>query len=228
MSMSWITAASDIWTSCFRAGVRSVYPDKCALCDRVGEPAICSSCRNEFVPDHRGLIAGTPADPFSFRVHSYRYEGRAAQAVRRLKYDRATSLATPMSHMLAEAKDRHDASFPPDTVVVPIPIHWTRLRQRGFNQSALLAESLAAVDAALLRRSKATSPQVGLTRSERMKNLAGAFAASPLAKGKNILLVDDVFTSGTTAGECARTLIAAGAASVAVLTFCGEAEPVAG
>lgn len=108
-------------------------------------------------------------------------------------------------------------------LLVPVPIHWTRLNARGFNQSERLAEALrGAVHApGVLERVRATRPQVGLDRAERLENLRGAFRATSDVKGRRVIVVDDVMTSGGTANECARALKEAGAKSVALVAFAG-------
>lgn len=113
-------------------------------------------------------------------------------------------------------------------LMIPVPLHRRRLWQRRFNQSALLARAIAR-DAGLpclpdaLRRKRHTVPQKGLSRSERHLNVRGAFAMRPRdadqIKGKRVMIVDDVFTSGATLNECARILKKAGAAQVFVLTL---------
>jgi ComF family protein len=154
--------------------------------------------------------------PVSFRAIVYRYEDRAAQAVRRLKYNRSTGLAPWMAEEIAQAS----AKLPFDAVV-PVPIHWSRWCWRGFNQSDLIAARLPS-EPRLLRRVRATRPQVGLNREERLRNLEGAFAARPCV-GRSILLIDDVVTSGQTATECAKALLEQGAKEVGILALCGEA-----
>jgi ComF family protein len=112
--------------------------------------------------------------------------------------------------------------------IIPVPLHYRRLRERRFNQSALLAQEIAKatgqnyVPDALLR-TRHTKPQQGLKAKERDKNVHGAFAVNDghlkNVSGKNILLIDDVYTTGATLNECARILKAAKAASVNVLTI---------
>jgi ComF family protein len=108
-------------------------------------------------------------------------------------------------------------------VIVPVPLHWTRLFGRGFNQSRLLCQGLppSLVRPAVLRRVRATKPQSSLSAEERLLTLNGAFRAQEAMAGKDVLLVDDVVTSGTTANECAKVLRAAGAKSVSLLAFAG-------
>jgi len=177
----------------------------------------CEACRSEFLtaePEYEALN-----DPLlTYRLCLFQYEGRAAQAVRRLKYERATSLAPWMAERVAEAVAAH--RLDPE-LVIPVPIHWSRRCQRGFNQAEVLCASIPRVQRTLMRIRR-TRPQVGLSLDERAKNLAGAFRSESSLVGQRVLLVDDVFTTGHTARECARSLRAAGAAEVGVLAFCGE------
>lgn len=118
-------------------------------------------------------------------------------------------------------------------LIVPVPLHPRRLWQRRFNQSALLAQALASASGKeflpeALVRLRHTVPQKGMNRSERKNNVRGAFCANGRyagnIAGKNILIVDDVFTSGATLNECARTLKRAGASDVFVLTIARVAK----
>lgn len=162
---------------------------------------------------------GQSDGPLDGSVGVYVYEGRAAQAVQRLKFDRVTSLAGPMAAILATfAEEEFGPYF--DTVV-PVPIHIGRRRMRGFNQAELLASSFdrETVRKDVLHRVKATRPQVGLSIMERTTNLIGAFECKGLLEGDSVLLIDDVTTSGATAKECAAALKRAGAARVYMLAF---------
>ncbi|MCW5938128.1 MAG: ComF family protein [Fimbriimonadaceae bacterium] len=194
-----------------------VYPPRCSLCGTIGEPPVCSECREEFGPP---APSRDWADGIAWSRSLFLFEGRAAQAVRRLKYGRATSLARPMAEMIEQAR----VEAPAHDVIVPVPIHWVRRTQRGFNQSELLAE-LAPRDLTrpgFLVRTRFTRPQVGLTAKERLVNLTGAFKAGPAVRGARVLLIDDVVTSGGTALACAHALRMAGALETGLLTFCGE------
>lgn len=151
----------------------------------------------------------------------FTYEGRSSQAVRRLKYSRVTNLAEPMSKAVAERARELKFS---DYLVVPVPIHRARRCIRGFNQSELLTEGFpqAQVSYSCLKRIRYTKPQVKVTAAKRRTNLQGAFRATGLVRGKHILLVDDVATTGGTAIECAKALKAAGAIRVTLLTYCAS------
>lgn len=184
------------------------YPVKCGLCGEIGEAGLCSACQSGFAPvDFPLALSG-----LDYIYALFRYEGRAGQAVRRLKFERVTSLARPMSALMAAAP------LPPGYVVTPVPIHWSRRCLRGFNQAELLAQGFGETEKHLVRIRR-TRPQVGLPRPERLKNLMGAFDAEGVS-GKSILLVDDVVTTGGTALACADALRKAGALRVGLLCFC--------
>jgi len=153
-----------------------------------------------------------------YRASPYRYKGRAGQAVRLLKYNRRTALADFMSKEVAHLVEKNRLDY---DLAVPVPIHWYRRAYRGFNQAELLSSKLERV-APLLKRRRATMPQAGLTVEQRLFNLRDAFQVIGDVKGKSILLVDDVLTSGQTAVVCAETLKSAGATEVGVVTFCGQ------
>jgi ComF family protein len=143
-----------------------------------------------------------------------------AAAVHALKYQRRRRVASALGALLAERYP-----FGDDVVVVPVPLHPTRLRSRGFNQAVLLARVLArrrglAVAARALRRVRPTVAQPGLGAAERRRNLRHAFAVrEPAAvRGRPVVLVDDVFTTGATADACAQALLAARVTRVDVFT----------
>ncbi len=150
------------------------------------------------------------------------FEGPLREAIHHLKYSGRTSLAEPLGAYL-EARWR-SASLPAD-LIVPVPLHVARQRERGYNQSALLAiplsrESKLPVVEPALKRIKVTSPQVTLNAAERKANVCEAFeACDDLVRGRRVLLVDDVCTTGATLESSSVALRRAGAASVWALTL---------
>ena len=164
------------------------------------------------------------------------YAGCLRHAICDLKYRRHLRLRGRMTHLLAErirataAGDGQDAETRPPDVVLAIPMHWLRRLGRGFDHARAIAAGLAReLDLPLgceLVRIRNTPPQVHLPRTRRLQNVRGAFAVrSPAAiAGANVLLVDDVTTTGATADEATRVLLAAGAQSV-TLAVLAKAEP---
>jgi ComF family protein len=187
----------------------------------------CVSCRtpflNSFPLDFEGRCALCRSGLRGFdAAYCYgSYEGALRELIHLYKYGRVQTLAKPLGALLAAAlprEERFDA-------VTPVPLHWRRQWQRGFNQSELLARTMAArcgipvVPA--LRRVRATLTQAGLSNTRRRQNVDTAFECRRGARalaGKRILLIDDVLTTGSTAAACARVLKRAGAAKVALLT----------
>lgn len=205
-----------------------LYPQRCELCARIGQPALCPQCLSEFEPTEPLIAKSVGGNPLDLTASLYAFDGRAAQAVKRLKYSRATALAKPMAVLLSECYET--AGLPEFDAIVPVPIHWTRRYARGFNQSEMLCEGFpkGLVQQDLLKRSKNTRPQVGLSREERLNNLKGAFEGLTKVRGLRLLLIDDVTTTGGTATACAIALKDAGAEYVGILTFCGSDDQASG
>ncbi|MFH0900767.1 MAG: ComF family protein [Pseudomonadota bacterium] len=206
----------------------SLYPvgQACTVCAEPANAPIsvtCSRCRR--------------SAPAFRRVHvSWRYGGELAVALRRLKYggpgrSGRLELARPLGMLLAPALDRAIAEAKID-LIVPVPLHPRRLRQRGFSQALAIVTaarrvssitSLPRIDSGLLVRVRPTAEQACLGRTARERNVQGAFAVTKAGSrrllGKRVLLVDDVLTTGATAGACARSLLVGGAYSVDVLAL---------
>lgn len=228
----------------FHAFFSILFPDDCRIC---GEPLhrasripLCPSCLQVPEPwsaEYRCVSCGTPfenAFPLdsdgrcSLCRHGLRgfdaaycfgsYDGRLREWIHLFKYGRVKTMANPLVELLAAALPRQEQF----DAIVPVPLHWRKRWQRGFNQSELLARGIArkwglpVVRA--LRRLRYTSSQTGLSNTARRKNVASVFAASRELNGKRILLIDDVLTTGSTAAACARVLRRSGAAGVTLLT----------
>ncbi|MCW5942454.1 MAG: ComF family protein [Fimbriimonadaceae bacterium] len=158
-------------------------------------------------------------EALSWMAGAVAYAGRGGQAVTRLKYARVTSLADPMAERVAAVAEELE----PDRfdLFVPVPIHWVRRCDRGFNQSELLCARLPAekVRPDVLRRRRHTRPQASLPPERREANLRNAFRADAAVEGRRVVLIDDVVTSGTTARECAEALRRAGAIEIGLIVF---------
>ena len=229
-----------------RAALGLLYPPACIACGAAtGEAhALCAGCwagirfierpycerlGTPFAVDYGpGLLSPAAlADPPVYRRARAvaQYDDTARALVHRLKYGDRLDLAPALGRMMARA----GAELLAETeIVVPVPLHRERLWRRRFNQAMALARAVAAgsgvaADPFLLARVKRTQSQVGLTKAQRAENLQGAFRVPTEArgrlKGKRVLLVDDVLTTGATANAASRALLRGGAASVDVLAF---------
>jgi len=170
-----------------------------------------------------GLCHGWP-DALGSARSAVWLEGPAKELVHALKYEGWTVAAKPM----ARAIMRH-CPPPKDAVLVPIPLGKTRLRERGHNQAAVLAEALAEASglpvASLLQRDRETGTQTKLGPKQRYRNVVGAFRASGIGQRAPVVLIDDVMTTGATLCAAAEALRAAGAEQVSAVTFARAVQP---
>jgi ComF family protein len=184
-----------------------ILPMRCAMCKQPlsgTEHGVCHKCLTRLEPVFEGNI-----------LHLGKYQGGLEKAVRALKFAEARVVAKPLGQRLGVATREVNWSF---DAVVPIPLHGSRARQRGYNQAELLAQAVALELAVpmlrALQRTRATKQQARLDRTERLKNLEDAFAVQEPVRGLEVLLVDDVHTSGSTLTEASLCLIEAGAKRV--------------
>ena len=202
----------------------SIVPIAGNLCPICGERVISFS-RLETVPGPCGMCRRA-APAYSRAVAYGAFEDALRETIHLLKYDRVLPAADFLGAKLDTTLAELPSPQPYGWLVIPVPLHSRKLRQRGFNQSELIARAafkrqpLAALNRKCLVRQRETAPQAGLTRHQRRENIRGAFVVrDPAAvRGRDILLVDDVFTTGTKISECARILRRAGAASVYAAT----------
>ena len=197
-----------------------VAPPRCALCAELGDENPCKLCRAAMPAVPIQMIPHPAVDFLDYHFVGFEYTSRSAQMIRRLKYERATSLSAAVADMTRDCIEKSGVLDDVDWIV-PVPIHWRRRAWRGFNQSEILCERLPKKLLApeTMFRTRYTRPQVGLPLNERLVNLANSFAAHSDLGGARILLVDDVYTSGATARECAKALKARGAASVGMFAL---------
>jgi len=194
----------------------AIHPITPPVCDRCGDPlptwrepsrplACCARCRRTRHAVDRARTVGAYTGPLRAIVHALKYEGRR-------------SLAKPLAALM---RARGAEVIAGSRCAVPVPLHRSRHRRRGFNQSTDLARHLGLPVVHALRRVRATAAQADLPAAQRHRNVRGAFAACRSGRalaGATVLLVDDVSTTGATLDACARALKAAGVAEVRAIT----------
>jgi ComF family protein len=219
-----------------------VYPTRCFVCDRIGFGYFCDDCRSSVSPiappfcvrchepEAPNLCPGCIADPPQFdRARAAGiFSDPLRKAIHEFKYRRRERLASPLALLLERTWARYPELHRAEAIL-PLPLHRSRMQERGFNQSRLLAAALTSrLSLPLLEdvliRSAYRRPQVGLNRSDRRENVRDAFAvaARDAVAGKSLLLLDDVITTGATCSEAARTLRDAGATEVSVIALARE------
>jgi ComF family protein len=248
--VSW---AADVAESLFA----TLFPADCRICGepliRISRLPVCESCLDAMRPIGDGVcsvcgerlvsmhfrdslgearcgLCRRLEQPFTKAAAYGSYEGGLRELVHMLKYQQVRPAANVLGRMLAEVIAVLESHWgEAKLLVVPVPLHATKLRRRGFNQSELISRAALKVVGSRERyvmctdtvvRTRETQSQIGLTRHQRRENIRGAFRVTDPTKisGREILLVDDVFTTGTTAAECARVLRRAGAQRVWVAT----------
>lgn len=230
-----------------RAFLDVLFPPLCHLCKvpvpEGGRIHLCDPCLGAMTPIVSPLcpICGVPhgteggidhpcgscilkPPPFDGARGAFLYEGSIRELIHRYKYGYRVHLRRPLALLAMEHLTPFVLSVAPH-VIVPVPLHRSRLRERGFNQALLMGSIMARkwnlpLLRDTLRRIRPTAPQVTLSARERTTNVRGAFAVSdPVGiGGRRVLLLDDVATTGSTVAECARVLKGAGADAVFVAT----------
>lgn len=221
----------------FRPVLDLVFPPRCVYCGRLGS-YLCDACRKEVQPIGRDIcircgnpmtVRGVchhcrhdPPDPIRGIRGVFFYKGPIGQSIRSLKYQGVRELAPILGAYLADYIREHPI---PIDALIPVPLHPQRLAARGFNQSELLARTITHIlgiptRADVLRRVRATQSQTHLNRAQRRQNVANAFEVAPGVdlRGRTLLIIDDVATTGATLRACALPLHRAGAREIWALT----------
>jgi ComF family protein len=237
---------ADLLRTCARWALDFALPPRCAGCGTIVAEvhSFCPDCwkQIEFLGEAGCETCGLPLQATDSKAcgvclakppriartrAAVAYDELSRGLAIRLKYGRKVAIARTMARYMAPLVEARG-----DAVIMPVPLHRTRLWQRGFNQSALVARELSrrlklASDPFTLRRLKRTPPLKGMSPLQRRKAVAGAFRVTDKAaiQGKTVILIDDVLTTGSTAEACARTLKRAGAARVELITWARVVRP---
>ena len=193
------------------AQVRRIHDSACEKCGRPDCAGLCQECRKTDLYYTIARAAGI-------------YDGVLRECIHKLKYGGELYLAKTLVSFMVDTLREFPALAECD-LIVPVPLHRVRERERGFNQAYLLAKGISNVlkidiSCGNLRRIREKTPQTDLPRSLRLSNVREIFGVrdSSEFEGKELLLVDDVFTTGSTVNECSKTLIEAGAGKISILT----------
>lgn len=237
--LKWVSAVLDL-----------VFPQNCIFCSgdrKEGGEYLCRICFNDIGLIHAPIcfVCGVPADisydypqeefscgvcrqnPYGFdRARSLgHYDTVLRELIHHFKYQKQLGVLSDIDCLLENYFSKYGKEYL-DFTVSPIPLHFHKMRERGFDQAFLLARQVAGIlraplESALLKRVTATSAQATKTKAERAQNIKGAFEINRPEKvvGKKVLLVDDVFTTGATANEAAKILKKAGAEKVYIFTL---------
>ena len=201
----------------------ALYPNKCLFCKKIMDILSKNTCADcEAALQFNGGFGNDIFKDISEIYAAYNYSEEVSAVIYRFKYEGKKTLALPIAHSLhSSLKDRFiNADF-----LLPVPLHKSRLKQRGYNQAAVLAAELGVLmkmpvcDGML--RIKNTKRQFDLGPEERLQNVADAFALKNDfdVTGKDVILIDDILTTGATASQCAKTLKQAGVGSVRLIVF---------
>ena len=208
-----------------------VFPLFCVLCGREGS-ALCGRCLLTFdtsgvfdcpVCHEKGVVLCDDCAPSSYidrhlAILPYRHDGKSGTLIREFKYGFVESLTIPFGSLVHNFFNTHPSLCSSIDIIVPVPLHRRRCAERGFNQAERLAHLVgSALDrpvVPLLARTRHTTHQARLKREARLSNVKDAFSLAGDARDKTILLVDDVFTTGSTIQECAKVLADGGALRV--------------
>lgn len=222
-----------------RTAINLLFPPVCVGCHETQkEHSLCHRCQDTLRPLSAPLCPHcdrrVPGGELRLQCRStlrirhiavaYPYgHPMAKAAIDALKYEGIRDLAPFLGNALAQAMTQQWGELPQNTVFIPIPLHKTRLQERGFNQAALITETAttrlgASVQTNILARKHPTKPQVGLGSAERKENIVGAFTAQDADPAAAYILVDDVTTTGSTIRAAAAALREAGARNVSAAT----------
>lgn len=197
-----------------------ILPSQCLVCKIYSQGYICGGCQQTF----KEMIS--PMYEYNLKVHSlFQYHGGVRKVLHRFKYDRFREVGLVLGSLMGEyyrdvLQEKYD-------LLVPVPLHKDELRERGFNQSEILAHGFISIfsqnlSLPALVKIKKTRRQVNLNLTERRENLKNAFSAPYSLKGNTVLIIDDVFTTGETFKACKSALLKAGAREVQGVTFCRQ------
>ncbi|MCG8324382.1 MAG: ComF family protein [Thiotrichales bacterium] len=246
MAVNFLTS---LLVNCARGGAPTLFPNRCRLCDQqtAEHSGLCLACQNDLplirhacprcatpllTPVVCGACLSTAEPPWRYCLAAFDYGYPIDRLIGRMKFEGEYNIAGTLGMIAARnLRSRAPETATPD-VILPVPLHPVRRISRGYNQAAIIAQTFQSVlktnvDPRLARRLSNTPAQSGLNANRRQRNLHNVFACRPeLCRGRNILIVDDVITTGATVRSLARQLHLAGANRVAVWALAKQRKNV--
>lgn len=237
-----------VWNGALKLVELLFFPSKCRICgaflEKIGECVVCRSCLGGLVPCRLSFClccgryfeaVGAPhlcleclehRPPYALHRSCAEYKGTLREVILLMKYRGYAILGSDLARFALEAIGNDEGLWAGVEALIPVPLHPRKRKDRGFNQAAIIARELGRargipVKAKALRRIKNVPAQTGLEAEDRKRNVQGAFAVRrpTVVRGRIVLLVDDVYTTGSTVKECSRVLRRAGTREVRVLTI---------
>ena len=206
-----------------------IYPPVCAFCNEINSNFLCDRCKNKFNLMKISVVDNYKDAPVYFDEHFYmfKYEKEIREEILKYKFDEKSYMYKSYAKILSEDDTLKNNFITKYDCIVSVPIHKNRFKQRGYNQSELIARELSSklgkiYFSDILVKNKNIVAQSSLDRLNRVRNIKDAFVFGKNInhiKDKNVVIFDDVFTTGATVNECARILKEAGVKLVGVLTI---------
>ena len=202
-----------------------IYPTTCGICNKICKEALCKKCELELKKYEINLIRKNKKMYFAESMHIFRYEDLIREKIISYKFNNKSYLYKTFSKIIL--KNEKICGFLKNyDIIIPVPIHKRRKIKRGYNQTELIANIIAnkthlKLEKDVLLKQKNIVSQSSLNKSDRKQNVKNAFIVKNIEKvvNKKILLFDDIYTTGSTADECSKTLKKAGAKQIGVLTI---------
>lgn len=205
--------------------INYIFPNVCGICGKIDKNSLCPSCRVKLKPILKAKIQKIRGKNFLYLAYLFEYSGIIREKLISYKFRDHSYLDKTFSKIIIKNKKicRFIKKY---DIIIPVPIHKKRFRQRGYNQSELIARKVSQaleipMETGILIKDKNNIAQSTLTKMERMQNAKNVYSVSNPSKIKNkkILVIDDIYTTGSTAEECSKMLKQAGASEIAVLVI---------
>lgn len=205
--------------------LKLIYPDVCAFCNKIQKESLCKKCEEKIKKYKKDIVIRSKNNYFEELISIFKYEGLIREKIIQYKFQDKSYIYNTFAKIILK-NEKVCGLLKKYDIIIPVPIHRKRKLQRGYNQTQLIAKETAKnIDIKLcddvLVKSKNTIAQSKLNKNKRKQNIKNAFKVLNLEKiqGKNILLFDDIFTTGSTVNECSKILKKVGAKTVGVLTI---------